>query len=102
MKRRTCPAPSRPLRSVRPSSGLEAYFPGIDSLSDVDGFKMLCQMCMLSSPEDADLAYRFANVFTESRGLELHQTGRGFRGYEVYLLLKGSEVISSFSFAVER
>lgn len=100
MKRRTRPAAPRPPRPAPRNSGLEHFFPGIDALSDIEGFKMLFQVVCLAPPSESDLAHRFLALFVESRGLEVHEQGNGFKGFTVYQLLRKDGVggvLASFS-----
>jgi len=97
MKRRTRPASPRPLRPAPVVSGLEPFFPGIDRLSDVEGFKLLFQVVCLAPPSESDMAHRFLAMFAECRGLEIHQAPDTFRGHDVCRVLKGAEVLFSFS-----
>ncbi len=97
MKRRNNPARLRASLPAPKSSGLERFFPGIDSLSDVDAFQLLIQVVCMAPPGQSDLAHRLLVVFTEFRGLEIHEVGKGFRGFEVYYLLKDGEIIDAFA-----
>lgn len=97
MKRRTRPASARPPRPAPVRSGLEDYFPGIDSMSDVDGFKLLFQVVCLAPACESDLAHRFLAVFTGARGLEVCQMSGTFRGCQSYQVRKSGEVLFSFS-----
>jgi hypothetical protein len=100
MKRRTRPAGPRPDRPSSLPSSMNRYFPGIDSMSDIDGFRALFTLVSLSSPESSDLAHRFLAHFVQSRGLELQLVPGGYRGFDSYRLLKGGSVLASFSASV--
>lgn len=97
MKRRTRPAASRPSCPAPVDSGLESFFPGIDSLSDVEGFKLLFQVVALAPASESDLAHRFLAVFVEARSLSLIQSATGFGRFHVYHLFRGGDSVASFS-----
>jgi len=105
MKRRTQTAPNR---SARPSpknptvgcTPLGDLFPGLDSLSDIEGTQTFFQMFCLAPSAEKDLAYLYLSAFVESRGLQLIESGNGFKGFTVFYLQRkdgDGAVIASFS-----
>lgn len=93
MKRRTRPASPRP---SRPST-MERLLPGIDSMSDIEGCKMLIQLCCLAPPSERGLAYGFLGQFIAARGLEFRKTLDSYQGFDVMALSKDGEDLASFS-----
>lgn len=102
MKRRTNPAisrPARPASSSFPPSGLEDAFPGLDSMSDIEGCQILFSLYQLASDADSSMAYQCLAHFADCRGLQICESGRGFKGFSVFLLQRkdSGEIVASFS-----